>query len=62
VNLSDFSDLYEARRIFDAELSADRKHMNFTEGCDNYYSVGLDKHQVGDLIAELQAMHAAMVE
>ena len=43
----------QARQIFDAELSPDGKHIEFTEACDCYYSTKLTKNQVLELADDL---------
>lgn len=49
-------------RIVSFELSADRKSVEIREECDGFFSVNLGKESFGKMIAELQAIHAQMVD
>lgn len=40
-------------QIFYVEPSADRKHLRFTEACDDYFDIELTKAQVIELANEL---------
>ncbi len=52
-------EMHEAR-VFDTELSGDKKFMVFTEGCDNFFFKALSKNEVGDLIGDLAILWRVM--
>lgn len=49
-------------RIVTFEFKDDRKTIEVCEACDYYFSVDMNKEQFGRFIAELQALHAQMVD
>lgn len=49
-------------RVVDFTLSADCRTVKVEECCDNYFSVDLTRNELGQMIAELQALHVQMAD
>lgn len=49
-------------RIISFELTADRRGIELEECCDNYFRTTLTKAEFGQMIEELKALHAQMVD
>lgn len=52
----------EDQNIVVFELSADKKTVNILECCDYYHNEDYSKSDLAKLIAELQELHAQMVD
>ena len=50
------------QRIVGFTLSEAKQFVDVEECCDNYFTVSLSKAEFGKMIAELQALHAQMVD
>lgn len=42
------------------DISGDKRFIEITEGCDHYFSERFSKAEFGQLIKELQSLHAKM--
>jgi len=51
----------DGKRIFDVLVSKDKKTVEFSEACDNYFSAELTKGEMQQLINELQDIHDTML-
>ena len=47
-------------RVFDVELSDDKKTIVFEEACDNWFRVSMSKNDLLELISELQVLSDQM--
>ena len=54
-------ELISEENIFYVELSGDKITLEITEGCDGYYSIVLTKHELLELITDLQTLADQMV-
>lgn len=52
---------YESGRIFDVELTRDKKRLRFTEACDLYYDCDLSKEEVIELAGEFIKLADQMI-
>ena len=50
----------EDERVATVALSDDKTELEITEECDQYFTVNLSKHDVGELIKEFQEIHRSM--
>ena len=51
---------YKGSRIFEAELSDDKRKLRLTEMCDMHFEVDLTRDQVYELIQDLWALWGEM--
>jgi len=51
---------YGHESIFELDLMADGKTVQFMEACDLYFTTDLNKKEFGELIEELQEIHKIM--
>ena len=56
------ADKEDGDRVVDFELSEDSKTVMIGECCDSWFGEALTKAEFGSFIAELQELHARMVE
>ncbi len=52
----------QERSIVDIFLTTGNTKLAMIDGCDGYFRRDLNKSQVAQLIAELQALHNQMIE
>lgn len=50
----------EEQGVFFTDFNHDKSTLSLTEACDGYNEVALNRDEVGQLIEELQALHADM--
>ena len=51
----------EDEKVFSVDLSDDKTNLEFSEECDQWFTVNLSKREVGELIKEFQEIHRTMI-